>query len=223
MYYGLIFLGLAITLGAQIYVTSTYNKYKKIRNSNDLTGKEVAERILRENGLSNIKVEPTSGMLSDHYDPRSKVVRLSTDIYNNPTIAAASVAAHECGHALQHKNKYFFLVLRNSIVPLVNFSSYAGYFAIMIGVIFSAINFIWIGIILECVILLFQVITLPVELNASKRALKEIKRLDILDKKEVKKGRRMLTAAALTYVASIATTLLEILRLVLMFTGRNND
>lgn len=223
MYYGLIFLGLAITLGAQIYVTSTYNKYKKIRNSNDLTGKEVAERILRENGLSNIKVEPTSGMLSDHYDPRSKVVRLSTDIYNNPTIAAASVAAHECGHALQHKNKYFFLVLRNSIVPLVNFSSYAGYFAIMIGVIFSAINFIWIGIILECVILLFQVITLPVELNASKRALKEIKRLDILDKKEVKKGRRMLTAAALTYIASIATTLLEILRLVLMFTGRNND
>lgn len=223
MYYGLIFLGLAITLGAQIYVTSTYNKYKKIRNSNDLTGKEVAERILRENGLSNIKVEPTGGMLSDHYDPRSKVVRLSTDIYNNPTIAAASVAAHECGHALQHKNKYFFLVLRNSIVPLVNFSSYAGYFAIMIGVIFSAINFIWIGIILECVILLFQVITLPVELNASKRALKEIKRLDILDKKEVKKGRRMLTAAALTYVASIATTLLEILRLVLMFTGRNND
>lgn len=223
MYYGLIFLGLAITLGAQIYVTSTYNKYKKIRNSNDLTGKEVAERILRENGLSNIKVESTSGMLSDHYDPRSKVVRLSTDIYNNPTIAAASVAAHECGHALQHKNKYFFLVLRNSIVPLVNFSSYAGYFAIMIGVIFSAINFIWIGIILECVILLFQVITLPVELNASKRALKEIKRLDILDKKEVKKGRRMLTAAALTYIASIATTLLEILRLVLMFTGRNND
>lgn len=223
MYYGLILLALIITLGAQICVTTTYNKYKKIRNSNDLTGKEVAERILRENGLSEIKVEPTSGMLSDHYDPRAKVIRLSTAIYNNPTIAAASVAAHECGHAIQHKNKYLFLMLRNSIVPAVNFSSYAGYFAITIGLLFSAINFIWIGIILELVILLFQVITLPVELNASKRALKEIKRLDILDKKEVKKGRKMLTAAAFTYVASVATTLLEILRLILMVSGRNND
>ena len=153
MYYSLILLGIIITLGAQLYVNTSYNKYKKIRNSNDLTGKEVAERILRENGLNNIKVEPTSGILSDHYDPRSKVVRLSTSIYNNSTIAAAAVAAHECGHALQHKNKYIFLTLRNSLVPFVNFSSYAGYFAILIGAIFSAMNFIWLGIILECVIL----------------------------------------------------------------------
>ena len=223
MYYSLILLGIIITLGAQLYVNASYNKYKKIRNSNDLTGKEVAERILRENGLNNIKVEPTSGILSDHYDPRSKVVRLSTSIYNNSTIAAAAVAAHECGHALQHKNKYIFLTLRNSLVPFVNFSSYAGYFAILIGAIFSAMNFIWLGIILECVILLFQIITLPVEINASNRALKEIKRLNILDKKEIKQGKNMLTSAALTYVASVATTLLEILRLILMFTGRNND
>lgn len=223
MYYSLIFLGLIITLGAQLYVNSTYNKYKKVRNNNDLTGKEVAERILRENGLFDIKVEPTSGMLSDHYDPKAKIIRLSTAIYNNPTIASASVAAHECGHAIQHKNKFFFLMLRNFIVPAVNFSSYAGYLAIMIGIIFSLVNFIWIGIILECVILLFQIITLPVELNASSRALKEIKKLNILDKKEIKQSKKMLTAAALTYVASVATTLLEILRLVLMFTGRNND
>ena len=108
-------------------------------------------------------------------------------------------------------------------MPFVNFSSYAGYFAILIGAIFSAMNFIWLGIILECVILLFQIITLPVEFNASNRALKEIKRLNILDKKEIKQGKNMLTSAALTYVASVATTLLEILRLILMFTGRNND
>ena len=223
MYYGILLIGIIITLGAQIFVNSTYNKTKKIRNSKGITGATAARTILDKNGLQNVKVVETSGVLSDHYDPKSKTVRLSSEVYNSPSIAAISVASHECGHAIQHKNKYFFLVLRSSIVPLVNFSSYAGYFAIMIGFLFSVLDLVWLGIILECVILAFQLITLPVEFNASSRALKEIKELNMLDKKEYKRGKGMLTAAAMTYVASVATTLLEILRLVLMVTGRRND
>lgn len=222
MYYGLILIGVVITLGAQIYVNSTYNRTKKIRNKRGVTGAEVARAILDKNGLQKVNVVETKGTLSDHYDPKSKVVRLSTDVYHSPSVASISVAAHECGHAIQDKNGYVFMRIRSALVPIVNFSSYAGYFAIMIGALFSLIDLIWLGIILECVILLFQMITLPVEFDASSKALKEIKKMDILDKTEYKKGKGMLTAAAMTYVASVATTLLEILRLVLMFTNRRD-
>ncbi len=222
MFYGILIISLIITLSAQAFVSLTYNKTKKIKNIKNINGSMVARLILDRNGLSNVQVVETSGSLSDHYDPRSKVVRLSTDVYNSPSIASIAVAAHECGHAIQDHQKYFFMRLRSSIVPLVNFSSYAGYFAIMIGFIFSSLNLVWLGIILECVILAFQIITLPVEFNASSRALKQIKEMDILDKKEYRKGRKMLTAAAMTYVASVATTLLEILRLVLMVTNRRD-
>lgn len=222
MYYGLILVGVVITLGAQIYVNSTYNKTKKIRNKRGITGAEVARAILDKNGLQKVNVVETKGILSDHYDPKSKVVRLSTDVYHSPSVASISVAAHECGHAIQDKNGYIFIRIRSALVPVVNFSSYAGYFAIMIGALFSLIDLIWLGIILECVILLFQMITLPVEFDASSRALKEIKQMNILEKAEYKKGKGMLTAAAMTYVASVATTLLEILRLVLIFTNRKD-
>ena len=219
----ILFLTLAITIGAQIYINRWYSKTKKIANKRGISGAEVARLILDRNGLSNVRVEETTGMLSDHYDPRTKVVRLSPDIYSNPSLASVSVASHECGHAIQDKEGYVFLRLRNKIVPLVNFASYAGYIAIIIGIFAQALNFIWIGIVLELVILFFQLITLPVEFNASSRALKQLNELNLLEKKEMRLSKKMLTAAAMTYVAAVATAILEILRLVLIFTRMNDD
>ena len=181
-----------------------------------MTGREVARKILDKNGLKNVKVLEVSGMLTDHYDPRNKTVSLSTDIYNNNSIASLSVAAHECGHAIQDKNDYFFLRFRNSIVPIVNLSSRLGYIAIMIGLFTSLTGFLWIGIFLEFIILLFQVVTLPVEFNASSRALKQLEELEIVSKREHRLCYKMLKAAALTYVASVATAILQIFRLLLI-------
>lgn len=224
-YYGfdLIFiLTLIITLGAQAFISGKYASTRRIRTNKGMTGASIARKILDSNGLSNVTVREVSGELSDHYDPRSKTVNLSSDIYNGSSIASASVASHECGHAIQDKEGYLFLKIRSSIVPLVNFSSYAGYFAILIGLIFSLMDLVFIGIIFEVVILAFQIITLPVEFNASHRALVQLKQLDIVDSSENSKCRGMLIAAALTYVASVATTILQILRYVLMF-RRDDD
>ena len=218
----LLLLSLLVTLAAQIYINSSYSKTKRIKNRAGITWAQTARKILDENGLSNVKVEEVSGILGDHYDPRTKTVRLSSDIYRNTSIASASVAAHECGHAIQDKEGYFFLKLRNSIVPLVNFASYAGYFAILIGIIASSLKIIWIGIIAEIVILVFQLITLPVEFAASKRALKQLEKQKILEKIEISTSKKMLTAAALTYVASVTATILEILRLLIAVGGRND-
>ena len=218
----LLVLSLLVTSAAQIYINSSYSKTKRIKNRAGITGAQTARRILDENGLSNVKVEEVRGVLGDHYDPRTKTVRLSSDIYRNTSIASASVAAHECGHAIQDKEGYFFLKLRNSIVPLVNFASYAGYFAILIGIIASSLKIIWIGIIAEIVILVFQLITLPVEFAASKRALKQLEKQKILEKIEISTSKKMLTAAALTYVASVTATILEILRLLIAVGGRND-
>lgn len=218
----LLVLSLLVTLAAQIYINSSYKKTKRIKNRAGITGAQTARKILDENGLSNVKVEEVRGVLGDHYDPRTKTVRLSSDIYRNTSIASASVAAHETGHAIQDKEGYFFLKLRNSIVPLVNFASYAGYFAILIGVIASSLKIIWIGIIAEIVILVFQLITLPVEFDASKRALKQLEKQKILEKIEISTSKKMLTAAALTYVASVTTTILEILRLLIAVGGRDD-
>ena len=218
----LLVLALLVTSAAQIYINSSYSKTKRIKNRAGITGAQTARKILDENGLSNVKVEEVRGVLGDHYDPRTKTVRLSSDIYRNTSIASASVAAHECGHAIQDKEGYFFLKLRNSIVPLVNFASYAGYFAILIGIIASSLKIIWIGIIAEIVILVFQLITLPVEFAASKRALKQLEKQKILEKIEISTSKKMLTAAALTYVASVTATILEILRLLIAVGGRND-
>ena len=218
----LLVLSLLVTSAAQIYINSSYSKTKRIKNRAGITGAQTARKILDENGLSNVKVEEVSGILGDHYDPRTKTVRLSSDIYRNTSIASASVAAHECGHAIQDKEGYFFLKLRNSIVPVVNFASYACYFAILIGIIASSLKIIWIGIIAEIVILVFQLITLPVEFAASKRALKQLEKQKILEKIEISTSKKMLTAAALTYVASVTATILEILRLLIAVGGRND-
>ena len=219
--YGLILLALIISLGAQALISINYSKYKKIKNKKGITGAEVAREILSKNGLDNVYVVETGGRLSDHYDPKRKTVRLSSDIYNGDTIAAIAVASHECGHALQDKEGYFFLRMRAALVPFVNFSSYAGYLAVVIGIFFSIINLIWVGIILECVILLFQLITLPVEFNASKRALRKIEEYNLVDNEEHRGAKKMLTAAAMTYVASVASAVLQILRLVLIARDRD--
>ena len=217
----IILITLAITLGSQAYINSMYRKTKQIMAKSNMTGYEVARKILDKNGLNNVQIKETSGILSDHYDPRNKTVNLSPDIYANHSLASVSVASHECGHAIQDKEGYAFLRFRNSIIPIVNFASTAGYIAIMIGLFTSVMNFIWIGIIMECIILLFQIVTLPVEFDASSRALKQIIDLKIVDSKEHKECRGMLTAAALTYVASVSTAILQILRLVLI--ARRDD
>lgn len=220
--YGLTFISLIIVLAAQFFVNGCYGKYKKVRNEKGITGKDVAREILDRNGLNNVSVVETQGHLSDHYDPRSKIVRLSSEIYNGTSVAGISVAAHECGHAIQDKDGYLFMRVRASLVPLVNFSSYAGYFSILLGCVFGALNLIWIGILCEVLMLLFELVTLPVEFNASSRALKLIKEYNFFNEKELKKGRIMLGAAAMTYVAAVASTLIQILRLLLMFVRRDD-
>lgn len=218
----LIWIGLLITLISQILVSSSYNKYKKILNNKDLKGYEVAKKILDKNGLSNIMILETKGNLSDHYDPSRKVIKLSTDIYHGSSIASAAVAAHECGHAIQDKVGYKPMQIRSKIVPTVNICTKLGYFAIILGAIFSY-QLIEIGILLLATTLVFQLITLPVEFNASKRALNQIETLKLGEKEEKNKIKSMLTAAAFTYVASLLTSILQILRLVLIFGNRRND
>jgi len=220
--YVLIFVSIGITLIAQIFVSTSYSKYKKVQNNKGITGAEVAREILDKHGLTNVYVTATNGTLSDHYDPKRKVVRLSKDVYEGTTIAAVSVAAHEVGHAIQDKEEYAFMRFRSALVPMVNFSSTAGYFAILIGLFFGYTSFIWLGIALEIVILLFQLITLPVEFNASSRALVEIEKNNYLVAGEVRGSRKMLKAAAFTYVASVLTALIQILRLILIARSRDD-
>ncbi len=231
MYYGyygldptyiLVVIGFLITLIAQIFVSSSYKKYKKINSKSGLDGFSVARKILDSNDLKNIDIVETKGELTDHYDPTRKVVRLSTEVFHGTSIASLAVAAHECGHAVQDKEGYFFLKLRSVILPLVNISTTLGYFAIVIGLIFSFIELFWIGIFLEMAILVFQLITLPVEFNASKRALSYLEKEALIEKKEQDGSKKMLTAAAMTYVASVVSTILQILRLILIASNRDN-
>lgn len=222
IFYGLAIVSLLITLGAQAFISSSYSKYSKVKTQKGYTGEEVARKILDKHGLKDIKVEETSGYLTDHYDPKGRVIRLSSGIFKESTVAAVAVACHECGHAIQDKNGYVFLRIRSSMVPFVNLCTYAGYIAIILGGIFSALGLIWAGIIAEMVILLFQLITLPVEFDASRRGLKEVKQEQFLTSGEYSGGKTMLTSAALTYVASVATSIIQILRLVLIYGRKNN-
>ena len=220
--YGLTFIACIITLVAQGFVNGSYRKYSKVRNKRGIRGFEAARYVLDKNGLEDVQILETKGCLTDHYDPTKKVIKLSREVYHNDSIGAVAVACHECGHAIQDKDNYIFMRIRSSLVPVVNFSSYTGYIAIVLGILFGATNLIWLGILAEVAILLFQLITLPVEINASRRALKELDYAHFLDSGELKQGKTMLIAAALTYVASVANTLIQILRLILMF-GRRDE
>ena len=221
-YYGgyiLVLIGFVITFGAQTLVKGSYSKYKKIANNGKTKGVDVARIILDANDLKNVKIEQVGGELSDHYDPRDKVVRLSSDIYNGTSVAAMAVAAHECGHAIQDKLNYGPLRFRSSLVPVVNLCDRLGYIVIMIGLIFGFFNLSLIGLIILGAVLLFQLVTLPVEFNASSRAKKQIDMLSLGDKETENGISKMLTAAALTYVASVINTLFQLLRMFLMIIG----
>ena len=221
--YGLPFLGLLITAIAQIIVTSNYNKYRIEHTRKNITGASVARQILDKNGLKEVKIEKISGNLTDHYNPKNKTVSLSEDIYDGTSIASISVAAHECGHAIQHKEGYIFLKIRSFLVPFTNFSTKIGYFVVVIGLIFNLLGVAKFGSYLLLVILLFQLVTLPVEFNASSRAKKQLNKLNIVTEDEDSGVKSMLLAAAFTYVASLVSTLLQILRLALIVFSRNDD
>lgn len=218
--YLIIFISILITTLSQIFISLAYSKYKKILNNKDLSGYDVARKILDSNNLDNIMILETRGNLTDHYDPQRKVIKLSTDIYHGSSIAGAAVAAHECGHAIQDKMKYTPMRIRSTLVPFVNICTRIGYLAIVIGIIFSY-TLIEVGIVLLLSMLVFQLITLPVEFNASHRAIKELERLNLIDEKEKSSAKNMLIAAAFTYVASVLSTLLEILRYALIFNDRD--
>ena len=206
---------------AQIGVSSNYQKYKRVKNTKELTGYDVARKILDENGLGDIYIVETRGELTDHYDPTKKVVRLSSDIYHGKTIAAMSVAAHECGHAVQDKDGYTFMRIRSAIFPIVNVATSISYWIILLGFLFELLDLIYIGIALTCLGLLFQIVTLPVEFDASKRAGVFLKEYNLATEDESKGVKKMLGAAAMTYVAGVLASALQILRLILV--ARNND
>ena len=221
--YGLIILSLLIVSLAQIILRSKYSKYEKIAVESGMTGREVAERILRENEIYDVNIAKVSGTLSDNYNNSKKLVSLSESIYDGKSIASVSVAAHECGHAIQYKTGYGPIKLRNGLVPFVNIGSYLGYIVIVISLIFSLAKLFLVGIILTALAVVFQLITLPCEFDASRRAKKELLRLGLITEKEHAGSSSMLRAAAFTYVAGLISGLLEILRLVLIFTVSDRD
>ena len=206
---------------AQLKIKGTYNKYMKVKNESELTGAEAAKMILKKNGLSNVNVYETSGTLTDYYDPKKKMVVLSSDIYNSKSVSSVAVAAHECGHAIQGKENYIFLRFRSALVPIVNFTSRIAFIFIIFGFIFEALDLLDVGIICLLVGLLFQLVTLPVEFNASTRAKDQLEICGIVRSKEKSGVKQVLSAAAFTYVAGFIAEALQILRLVLI--SRNRD
>lgn len=212
-----------LTMYAQFKVSSTTNKYFRVHTKRGYTGEQTAREILNSNGIYDVRIEMTSGTLSDHYDPRSKVLRLSTDVYRGTSITSVAVAAHECGHAIQHARGYAPLNIRGAIVPVVNFASSASWALIVIGLFMSSFSFLLkIGILLFSATVIFQLVTLPVEFNASSRALVQIENLGIVSHDEVKKSRKVLNAAALTYVAAAATAVLQLIRLIVIADRRDD-
>jgi len=213
---------LIIPLWAQTKVKNTYKKYSKIANSSSMTGAQVARKILDENGLFDVTIEEVKGVLSDHYDPRSKVVRLSSDNYHGHSMAAAAIAAHEVGHAIQDAEEYAFLKFRSALVPLASFGSRTAIYIIIAGIIFSIPNLQLFGIIFMAAAVLFQIVTLPVEFNASSRAMDQLVGTGIIMNEEERETKKVLDAAALTYVAAALVAVMELLRFVLIFLNSND-
>ncbi|MGV1102436.1 zinc metallopeptidase [Clostridium perfringens] len=212
-----------ISAWAQFKVSSTFNKYSTVRSINGYTGAQVARILLNDAGLQEVEIQQVPGRLSDHYDPRAKVLRLSSDVYGSTSVASIGVAAHEVGHAIQDKESYFALVFRNAIVPVVNFSSSLSWILFFIGILLSYSTLVTIGIILFSVVVLFQLVTLPVEFNASSRALKLLEARGILYDKEIDGARNVLSAAALTYVAATLMAVLQLVRLIAISNRNSND
>ena len=220
-YYYLVLIvpAIIISLIAQTKVSSTFSKFSRIANIRGLTGAEAARRILDMNGLSGV-IEHVKGNLTDHYDPKSRVLRLSDSVFSSKSVAALGVAAHECGHAIQHAKAYAPLKIRNSVFPVVNISSSLAVPIIMLGLIFNTPFLIDAGIILFSAVVFFQLVTLPVEFNASRRALAILEDSYFLEGSEIKSARKVLSAAALTYVASAILSAMQLLRLILISNNR---
>ena len=218
--YILVLIGAVLSLIASAKVNSTFNKFSKVRSASGMTGAEAAQRILQQNGIYDVAVEHVSGNLTDHYDPKNKVLRLSDATYASNSVAAVGVAAHECGHALQHNVGYLPLRIRSAIVPAANIGSKLGIPIILLGVLLGSNYFlIELGIWVFSLAVLFQIVTLPVEFNASSRAMVMMERYGILGGDELRSTRKVLSAAAMTYVAAAASSILQLLRLVILFGG----
>ncbi len=212
-----------VPLWAQMKVKSTYKKYSQVPSSSGMTGAQVARKILDDNGLYNVAVEETPGFLSDHYDPRTKVVRLSSGNFHGDSIAGAAVAAHEVGHAMQDQEEYAFLRFRHALVPVASFGSNISWILIIVGMLAGLADLLLFGIIFMAAAVLFQVVTLPVEFNASSRAMEQIVSAGVIRNDEERETRKVLNAAAMTYVAAAAVAVLELLRLVLLYTGMTRE
>ncbi len=222
--YFLVIIGALLSLAASARVKTTFAKYSRVRSLSGMTGAQAAEKILHSAGIHDVAVLHTSGNLTDHYDPRSKTLKLSDTVYGQSSVAAIGVAAHECGHAIQHNDGYIPLRLRSAIVPVANIGATISWPLILIGLFLGySQTLINIGIILFSCAVLFQIVTLPVELNASARAVRILDETGILYGEEVTHTKKVLGAAALTYVAAAAASILQLLRLVILFGGRNRD
>ena len=225
----LIFLAIALCIGsyAQHLVNQRYETYRRVHTRNGLTGQQAARKVLDANGLYEVPIECISGKLSDHYDPKANAVRLSEDIYNGDSVAAVGIACHEVGHAIQYNKNYAPIHIRAAIIPITNLGAAISPYMILAGILIASLNVLaWIGLILYSFSTIFQLITLPVEINASSRALETIQNMQLLDTQEEYAGaKKVLTAAALTYVAALVTSLVYLLRMVFMVARntRNND
>ena len=223
--YILVMIGVVICLLASAKMNSTFSKYSRVRSHSGMTGKEAAEALLHREGIYDVRVEYVAGHLTDHYDPRSKVLRLSDATYQQTSVAAIGVAAHECGHAIQHARGYAPLSIRSALVPVANFGSSIAWPLIIIGLIMNSQTsqlFLNLGVIAFSMAVLFQIVTLPVEFNASRRALKILGNTGMLYPDEVRETRKVLTAAALTYVAGAASAILQLLRLIMISNSRRD-
>ena len=223
--YILVMIGVVICLLASAKMNSTFSKYSRVRSHSGMTGKEAAEALLHRECIYDVRVEYVAGNLTDHYDPRSKVLRLSDATYQQTSVAAIGVAAHECGHAIQHARGYAPLSIRSALVPVANFGSSIAWPLIIIGLIMNSQTsqlFLNLGVIAFSMAVLFQIVTLPVELNASRRALKILGNTGMLYPDEVRETRKVLTAAALTYIAGAASAILQLLRLIMISNSRRD-
>lgn len=221
----LVIIGAVLSMAASARVNSTFSKYSKVRSMTGMTGAQAASRLLNSQGIYDVQVREVRGQLTDHYDPRTKTVNLSESVYGSTSVAAIGVAAHECGHAMQDNTGYVPLRLRGAIVPVANIGSHAAFPLIILGVIIGGMGspLVNIGLILFSLAVVFQLVTLPVEVNASKRAITLLGQVGILGSEEVGHTRKVLGAAALTYVAALAASVLQLLRLLLLFGGRRNN
>ena len=225
--YVLVLIGVVICLIAQAKVNATYKKYSKIASNSGMTGAEAAKRILEAQGIYDVSIQHIGGQLTDNYNPRNKVLSLSDATYGSTSVAAIGVAAHECGHAMQHHKGYVAITVRNALVPFANWGSRLSWILIIVGLLFfgqgTGQTLINIGIIAFSLAVLFQLVTLPVEFNASNRAIRVLENTGIFGSTELKYTKKVLGAAAMTYVAAAASSILQLLRLVILFGGRRDD